>query len=129
MVRSFFFLFLLFAGLAVEPAFATPVFTFTFTPATYSSSVSNFPVDVTATITNTGITVIDSLESESVSFSLPDVTAFAFCPLPNINTSNPLNPGQSITYDFFNFTFAGLPPGMYTLFLGANVELDDVTGA
>ena len=130
MVKKFFFLLLLLAGLAVRPAGATPVFTLTFNPATYSSSVPNFTFDLLATITNTGTTAIDSVDGESVGFSNPFLTDANFFPFPNISSSNPLNPGQSITFDFFNVTFAGIPPGTYPTFVvEADITLGDATGA
>jgi hypothetical protein len=131
MAKRFFFLLLLLAlaGIAIRPASATPVFTLTFNPATYSSSVPDFTIDLMATITNTGTTTIDSVDGESVDFDNPFLTDANFFPLP-ISSSNPLNPGQSVTFGFFNATFVGIPPGTYPTFvLDASITLDDATGA
>ncbi len=131
MLRRLVFLLLL-AGLAVRPASATPMFTFTFDPATYTSSVSNFSLELMTTITNTGTTAIDSLEGKSIGFNSTYLTSFGFGTDPNISSSNPLNPGQSITFDFVNMTFAGIPLGTYfnsSFVSQASFSLDDATGA
>jgi hypothetical protein len=123
--------FLLLGGLAVLPASATPIFTFAFNPVAYSSSTSNFTVDIMATITNTGTTAIDSVEMEEATFGTPanlNLTGSVFGSLP-ISAGSPLAAGDSLTFDFLNLSFTGLAPGTYTLLSEAHVELDDVTGA
>lgn len=131
MVKRFFFLLLL-AGIAVRSASATPIFTFTFNPATYTSSVPNFTLDLMTTITNTGTTAIDSVGPRSFGLNGTFLTSFGFDAAPNISSTNPLNPGQSITFGFFNLTYAGIPPGTYfnsTFVSGASIGLNDATGA
>lgn len=132
MVKRFFFLFFLLAGLAVRPASATPVFTFTFDPATYSSSVPNFTLHLLTTITNTGTTAIDAFGGDQVYYASTFLTGQHLDCCPNISASNPLNPGQSTTFDFFLMPFANIPPGTYfglTFVSAASIGLLDVTGA
>ena len=122
------FLLLLLAGLAVRPACATPVFTWSFNPATYSDAGPNFTVDFTATIMNTGTTAIGSVDREVVTYFSNDVTNVVFGNLP-ISAGSPLASGQSLNFDFVNFTFAGIPPGTYMPIISAYLILDDATGA
>ena len=123
---------LLLGGLAVRPASATPIFTFTFNPATYTSSVPDFTVDLITTITNIGTTAIDSVDIVGITYINTNVISSGFGAPPNITSGNPLNPGQSITFDFFNLTYSGVPTGTYfnsTFVPEADITLDDATGA
>lgn len=126
MIRKLFFLLL--AGLAVQPAYATPAFAWFFNPATYSGTGPNLSVDFTATLTNTGSTTFDSVDIEGFTFRSAFVTGFGFGD-PPISADSPLTPGQSVNFDFFLLIFTGIPPGVYMPLDSASITLDDSTGA
>ncbi len=120
--------FLLLAVLAVRPAWATPVFAWSFNPATYSGEGPNLTVDMTATLTNVGSTELDSVDIEGATFMSQYVTGFGFGE-PPISVGSPLAPGQSVNFQFFILILTGIPPGMYTPLGTASITLDDATGA
>lgn len=126
MIRKLFFLLL--AGLAVQPAYATPAFDWFFNPASYNVAGPNFSVEITATLTNTGSTTFDSVDLEGATFMTPFITGFGFRNAP-INTGSPLAPGQSVNFDFLILIFTDVPPGMYMPLDSASITLDDSTGA
>ena len=87
--------FLLLAVLAVRPAWATPVFTWSFNPASYSGAGPNLTVDMSATLTNVGSTDLESVDIEGATFMSKFVTGFGFRD-PPISAASPLAPGQSV---------------------------------